>query len=75
MGSAEHRLAGLLQHPDGEPQDYALFAHCFTCGKDVKAAAQLARSLAELGIATLRFDFTGLGGSEGEFAARLSARM
>ena len=50
------------------PSAYALFAHCFTCGKDVKAAAQLARSLAELGIATLRFDFTGLGASGGEFA-------
>ncbi len=61
-------LAGLLQLPDGEPAAYALFAHCFTCGKDVKAAAQLARSLAALGIATLRFDFTGLGASGGEFA-------
>ena len=67
-GSGGHRLAGLLQLPDGEPSAYALFAHCFTCGKDVKAAAQLARSLGELGIATLRFDFTGLGASEGEFA-------
>src|SRR5215217_5491317 len=66
--SGGHRLAGLLQLPDGEPLAYALFAHCFTCGKDVKAAAQLARSLAEHQIATLRFDFTGLGGSEGEFA-------
>lgn len=67
-GSGGHRLAGLLQLPDAEPLAYALFAHCFTCGKDVKAAAQLARSLAELQIATLRFDFTGLGASEGEFA-------
>ena len=67
-GSGGHRLAGLLQLPGGEPSAFALFAHCFTCGKDVKAAAQLARSLAELGIATLRFDFTGLGASEGEFA-------
>ena len=67
-GSGGHRLAGLLQLPDGEPSAYALFAHCFTCGKDVKAAAQLARSLGEHGIATLRFDFTGLGASEGEFA-------
>ena len=61
-------MAGLLQLPDGEPRAYALFAHCFTCGKDVRAAAQLARSLAELGVATLRFDFTGLGASDGEFA-------
>jgi uncharacterized OsmC-like protein/alpha/beta superfamily hydrolase len=67
-GSGGDRLAGLLQLPDGEPVAYALFAHCFTCGKDVKAAAVLARSLAELGIATLRFDFTGLGASGGAFA-------
>jgi uncharacterized OsmC-like protein/alpha/beta superfamily hydrolase len=67
-GSGGHRLAGLLQLPDGAPSSYALFAHCFTCGKDARAAAYLARSLAELGIATLRFDFTGLGNSEGEFA-------
>lgn len=67
-GKGGQRLAGLLQQPDHAPQAFALFAHCFTCGKDVKAAAQLARSLAELGIATLRFDFTGLGASEGEFA-------
>ena len=67
-GAGGDRLAGLLQRPDGEPAAYALFAHCFTCGKDVRAAAQLARSLAELGIATLRFDFTGLGASGGDFA-------
>ena len=68
VGSGGNRLAGLLQLPDAEPVAYALFAHCFTCGKDVRAAAQLARSLAELGVATLRFDFTGLGASAGEFA-------
>jgi putative redox protein len=68
IGSGGDRLAGLLQLPDAEPVAYALFAHCFTCGKDVRAAAQLARSLAELGVATLRFDFTGLGASAGEFA-------
>jgi uncharacterized OsmC-like protein/alpha/beta superfamily hydrolase len=67
-GAGGERLAGLLQLPAEEPAAYALFAHCFTCGKDVKAAAQLARSLAGLGIATLRFDFTGLGASGGEFA-------
>jgi putative redox protein len=67
-GAGGERLAGLLQLPAKEPAAYALFAHCFTCGKDVKAAAQLARSLAGLGIATLRFDFTGLGASGGEFA-------
>ena len=67
-GSGGEDLAGLLQLPADEPTAYALFAHCFTCGKDVKAAAQLARSLGELGIATLRFDFTGLGASGGDFA-------
>lgn len=68
-GAGGNQLAGLLQLPDAEPLAYALFAHCFTCGKDVRAAAQLSRSLAELGIATLRFDFTGLGASDGDFAA------
>jgi putative redox protein len=70
-GAGGDRLAGHLELPDGdgEPVAFALFAHCFTCGKDVRAAVQVSRTLAELGIATLRFDFTGLGGSEGEFAA------
>ena len=54
--------------PPGEPRAYALFAHCFTCGKDVHAAKRIAEGLTALGIAVLRFDFTGLGSSEGEFA-------
>ena len=61
-------LAALLQRPAGEPAAYALFAHCFTCGKDNLAAKRIAETLAERGIAVLRFDFTGLGASEGEFA-------
>jgi putative redox protein len=61
-------LAGLLDSPDARPRAYALFAHCFTCGKDVLAAARIAKRLSEHGIAVLRFDFTGLGASEGEFA-------
>jgi putative redox protein len=52
----------------GEPVAYALFAHCFTCGKDVLAAKRIAAALSTKGIATLRFDFTGLGSSEGDFA-------
>jgi uncharacterized OsmC-like protein/fermentation-respiration switch protein FrsA (DUF1100 family) len=60
-------LAGLFDQPP-EPRAYALFAHCFTCGKDVLAARRIAEGLTALGIAVLRFDFTGLGGSEGEFA-------
>src|SRR5205809_1352822 len=62
------RLAALLDNPGGEPRAYALFAHCFTCGKDVHAARRIAEALTALGIGVLRFDFTGLGGSEGEFA-------
>lgn len=61
-------LAAALDLPDGEPVAYALLAHCFTCGKDVLAAKRIAGGLAAHGIATLRFDFTGIGASEGEFA-------
>jgi len=67
-GSEGQRLAARLDAPDEEARAYALFAHCFTCGKDVFAAARIAQRLTEHGIAVLRFDFTGLGASEGEFA-------
>ena len=63
-----HKLAALLDRPAQAPRAYALFAHCFTCGKDVHAAKRIAEGLTALGIAVLRFDFTGLGASEGEFA-------
>ena len=66
--AAGERLAALLDAPTGEPRAYALFAHCFTCGKDIRAARRIAEALTALGIAVLRFDFTGLGSSEGEFA-------
>lgn len=66
-GAQGHTLSARLDEPDGPPEAYALFAHCFTCGKDIKAASRIAGALAEEGIATLRFDFTGLGGSEGDF--------
>ena len=63
-------LAAVLECPDGSaPRGYALFAHCFTCTKDIFAARQVSRTLAQKGIAVLRFDFTGLGESEGEFAS------
>src|SRR6516164_7628390 len=62
------RLSALLDRPAEEPRAYALFAHCFTCGKDTRAAKRIADGLTALGIAVLRFDFTGLGSSEGEFA-------
>ncbi|KAA6183404.1 bifunctional alpha/beta hydrolase/OsmC family protein [Thiohalocapsa marina] len=65
-----HTLAGLLETPpaDVDTQRYALFAHCFTCGKDIAAASRISRALAARGIAVLRFDFTGLGNSDGDFA-------
>ncbi|WP_370277442.1 alpha/beta fold hydrolase [Pontibacterium sp.] len=61
-------LAARLDLPVGKPAAYALFAHCFTCSKDIPAARRIAQRLASLGIAVLRFDFTGLGHSGGEFA-------
>ncbi len=64
------KLAGLLELPEraDEISSYALFAHCFTCGKDIAAASRISRALAAKGIAVLRFDFTGLGNSDGDFA-------
>ncbi len=62
------RLAARLDLPLDEPKAVALFAHCFTCSKDIFAASRISQALADLGIAVLRFDFTGLGASEGEFA-------
>jgi uncharacterized OsmC-like protein/alpha/beta superfamily hydrolase len=62
------RLAALLERPPTRPAAYALFAHCFTCSKDIAAASRISRALAAHGIAVLRFDFTGLGNSEGDFA-------
>src|ERR1700730_1757313 len=67
-GEGGHQLAAALDMPEREPKAYALFAHCFTCGKDVLAARRIATTLAARGIAVLRFDFTGLGSSEGDFA-------
>lgn len=67
-GEGGHQLAAALELPDGEPSAFALFAHCFTCGKDTVAAKRISVALAAKGIAVLRFDFTGLGSSEGDFA-------
>ncbi len=65
---AGEELAARLDWPDGAPVAFALFAHCFTCSKDSVAAARISQGLAAHGVAVLRFDFTGLGSSEGEFA-------
>ena len=62
------KLAALLDWPIGKPTAFALIAHCFTCGKDNLAAKRISERLAMIGVASLRFDFTGLGGSEGDFA-------
>jgi putative redox protein len=67
-GEGGHPLAAALDMPERETRAYALFAHCFTCGKDVLAARRIAVALATKGIAVLRFDFTGLGSSGGDFA-------
>src|SRR6056297_578515 len=68
-GAAGDTLAARLELPvDGRPRATALFAHCFTCSKDLGAAVAITRELAAAGYAVLRFDFTGLGESEGDFA-------
>ncbi len=64
-----HTLSAALELPDGgHASAFAVFAHCFTCGEDGAAASRIARALAARGIAVLRFDFTGLGNSDGDFA-------
>ena len=66
-GHAGDTLAARLDLPNGPHLATALFAHCFTCSKDITAARRIAARLSSMGIAVLRFDFTGLGHSEGEF--------
>ncbi len=67
-GTSGGELAARLDLPTGTVRGYALFAHCFTCSKDILAARRIAQGLASHGIGVLRFDFTGLGSSDGEFA-------
>ncbi|GJL97866.1 MAG: osmotically inducible protein C [Hyphobacterium sp.] len=67
-GTFGDNLAARLELPSGTPRAFALFAHCFSCSKDILAAGRISRRLAGDGIAVLRFDFTGLGNSEGDFA-------
>ncbi len=67
-GHAGDALAARLDLPEFGARAYALFAHCFTCGKDIAAARRISQRLTESGVGVLRFDFTGLGHSKGEFA-------
>lgn len=68
-GSGGNRLSARLDFPaDGRPEAFALFAHCFTCSKNLKPVNYISRALTRERVAVLRFDFTGLGESEGDFA-------
>lgn len=67
-GSQGHELDARFDRPSGPLRGCALFAHCFSCSKETRAASRISRALAQRGIAVLRFDFTGLGASEGEFS-------
>ncbi len=67
-GGSGAQLAGIVDLPSDAPQAMAVFSHCFTCSKDIKATVRIARALAGAGFGVLRFDFTGLGDSEGQFA-------
>ena len=66
-GSLNETLVARLHLPEGATHAYAIFAHCFTCTKDILAARKIADELSKRGIALLRFDFTGLGASSGNF--------
>jgi uncharacterized OsmC-like protein/pimeloyl-ACP methyl ester carboxylesterase len=68
QNSRGETLSGRLERPAGPPKAVTLFAHCFTCSKNVAAATRVSRALADRGFAVLRFDFTGLGNSDGDFA-------
>ncbi|MDH5388341.1 MAG: alpha/beta fold hydrolase [Gammaproteobacteria bacterium] len=63
-----HPLAARLEMPEGTPKAFAICCHCFTCSKDTLTTYRISKNMAKQGYATLRFDFTGLGGSEGEFS-------
>lgn len=66
--AADHQLAAKLDLPIGKPKAYALFAHCFTCSKDFLTSRKISEALTKAGFAVMRFDFTGLGRSDGDFA-------
>lgn len=67
-GGQGFELAGILDQPHGDPRAFLLFTHCFTCNKDLKAIVRISRGLAARGFAVLRYDLTGLGGSQGDFS-------
>lgn len=69
VGAAGAELAGVLHRPDGAAHGSVLLAHCFTCSKDLHTMTRLSRTLTDGGYVVLRFDFTGLGSSEGDFVA------
>jgi alpha/beta superfamily hydrolase len=67
-GHAGNPLAGILELPALRPLGFLIFSHCFTCNKDLKAIVRISRELAERGWGVLRFDFSGLGNSQGDFS-------
>ncbi len=67
-GGNGFELSGIIDLPDGEPLASIVFTHCFTCNKDLKAIVRISRGLAEAGYLVLRYDLTGLGGSQGDFS-------
>ncbi len=69
LNARNQQLSARLEMPDGPVRATAVFAHCFTCSKDLRSARRLAGALAERGVAVLSFDFAGLGSSDGDFAA------
>ena len=68
VGGSGFQLAGITDLPEGRPKATVLFTHCFTCSKDLKAIVRISQSLAEHGFLVLRYDLTGLGGSQGDFS-------
>ncbi len=67
-GTGGQLLSGRIDEPGYPPRAWALFAHCFSCSKDIHAARRISDRLVSQGIAVMRFDFTGLGNSEGDFS-------
>ena len=61
LNAAGSRISGRLEPPEGTPRGWAIFAHCFTCGKDNRAAVHISRALSRAGIGVVRFDFAGAG--------------